>query len=484
VAEAIGGESTVIGRRRRRVDGAGSLRSVPRAVLDAGHTFRYSGIRVSSALLCAAACAGGGDAARDDVERIVSGDTVIVRNHAPLGIWGDTLTIVADLTIGALEGSPETMFADIVSIATRPDGSILVLDRQAREVREFDPEGRYVRTMGRQGSGPGEFQSPMAVRVDPSGRVLVMDGLARRVTVFSADGTLLTTWPVATLRPSYTLPIDARGNVYLMIQLPRDSTIPAGQPAPERLSYVRYAPDGTPGDTVPAEGWTLVPAGVRRTTFAGRYYTKENFVPLGMSLIHPSGAVLSGTADRYAFDLHRFTDNGHGDSAAPRLLRIERVVEPAALTEGESAEWRAYLEAMVERDVRQRSNITLPPGVTLPPVQPPHFPETGLKPYYRWVSVHSSGRIWVWRYTPAELRAHDTPPVAGALPLLSWEEPDVQDVFDADGTFLGTVALPPGYVISDSRGDTVWGTMTDELGVDYVFRARLVPRSEQANRFF
>ena len=36
-------------------------------------------------------------------------------------------------------------------------------------------DGKVVRTIGRQGSGPGEFKNPLAVAVDGDGNVLVAD---------------------------------------------------------------------------------------------------------------------------------------------------------------------------------------------------------------------------------------------------------------------------------------------------------------------
>ena len=44
-----------------------------------------------------------------------------------------------------------------------PDGSIYVADSQAGVVRQYDANGRFVRDFGRQGTGPGEFNSPKLV---------------------------------------------------------------------------------------------------------------------------------------------------------------------------------------------------------------------------------------------------------------------------------------------------------------------------------
>jgi hypothetical protein len=163
--------------------------------------------------------------ARDDVERFTSGDTTIVRTHSGLGTWGDTMTLVPDLEIGAIDGPPELVFGDVTSVAVRRNGNILVLDAQARAVREFDSTGRYLRTLGRRGQGPGEFERPMAVRVDPAGRTLVLDW-NRRMTVFGVDGTPERTWLLQGSWPAYDFTIDTLGNTYVLIRLPE----PPGTP--------------------------------------------------------------------------------------------------------------------------------------------------------------------------------------------------------------------------------------------------------------
>ena len=446
-------------------------------------------IRSMSAVLvaatCAAACGMSRPEAQDGIERLTAGDTLIVRNHAPLGAWGDTMTVATDLVIGAIDGAPELLFGNIISLAARRDGSILVLDQQARQLREFDANGRYVRTMGRPGSGPGELQMPMAVRVDPHDRAYILEA-NRRVTIFDKDGSLAGTWQVESMRVSYDLPIDTAGNVYVMVQLrpPVASAEAAGPRPPPRLAYVRYTADGVAGDTLPPDGWVYEPSDKRRITIASGYDSKENFVPLGMTQIHPTGAIVTGNPTSYAIDMYMPAAGGPmrigAEQAQPSVLRLERVTEPAPITAGEAAEWQAYIRALMERETAQRATVRMPPGVSLPPVREPYFPDQPVKPFYRWVSLGADGRVWVWRHATAVYHPPEMPPAPGALPVPNWHEPNVQDVFEPDGTFLGTVVVPHGYVIRHRFGDQVWGTMRDDLDVQYVFRARLVPRRQPA----
>jgi Tol biopolymer transport system component len=70
------------------------------------------------------------------------------------------------------------------------DGRIYVLDMQAREVRVFGSDGEYLRTIGRPGSGPGEFSAATILVVATNNAVLVADLINRRVHRFSPEGTV------------------------------------------------------------------------------------------------------------------------------------------------------------------------------------------------------------------------------------------------------------------------------------------------------
>ena len=63
-----------------------------------------------------------------------------------------------DLRFGSRDGTDRNLtFSDIRGIQAAGNGDIYVLDYQAVEVRVFDSEGRYLRTIARGGRGPGEI---------------------------------------------------------------------------------------------------------------------------------------------------------------------------------------------------------------------------------------------------------------------------------------------------------------------------------------
>ena len=54
------------------------------------------------------------------------------------------------------------------------DGNVYLLDGQISEIQVFDPEGELLRTIGRQGEGPGEFQNGADMFWAPGGEIGVV----------------------------------------------------------------------------------------------------------------------------------------------------------------------------------------------------------------------------------------------------------------------------------------------------------------------
>lgn len=71
-------------------------------------------------------------------------------------------------------------------------GFVYVVDTKPAVIKVFDDSGRFVRTIGREGAGPGEFR--MALIAVRGGRLLVHDPMAARVSLFDTSGTYVRGW--------------------------------------------------------------------------------------------------------------------------------------------------------------------------------------------------------------------------------------------------------------------------------------------------
>ena len=72
--------------------------------------------------------------------------------------------------------------------AVNQRGEILVAESGAHCISVFSPTGEKVRSFGSEGSGHGQFNSPLDVAVDNVGNVLVVDCYNHRIQKFSSEG--------------------------------------------------------------------------------------------------------------------------------------------------------------------------------------------------------------------------------------------------------------------------------------------------------
>jgi hypothetical protein len=61
-------------------------------------------------------------------------------------------------------------------------------------ILEFDRNGRFLKTWGRKGMGPGDFDVPHSIALDSRGRLFVADRQNSRIQIFDADGNFIAQW--------------------------------------------------------------------------------------------------------------------------------------------------------------------------------------------------------------------------------------------------------------------------------------------------
>ena len=110
------------------------------------------------------------------------------RNSSVVATWQvDTAAVLA---IGAVEGNPVYQLYRVRGIVELPDGGIAIANNGSSEIRLYDPNGRFVRALGRDGSGPGEFAG-LANLVARGDTLYAYDLMYGRLTRFLSSGTYL-----------------------------------------------------------------------------------------------------------------------------------------------------------------------------------------------------------------------------------------------------------------------------------------------------
>jgi DNA-binding beta-propeller fold protein YncE len=82
-------------------------------------------------------------------------------------------------------------FSKPTSVAVDADGNVYVADMLNYRVEIFDADGKFIRTFGKHGDGPGYFAMPKGIAVDGDGHIWVTDTMQNRVHLFTQDGDLL-----------------------------------------------------------------------------------------------------------------------------------------------------------------------------------------------------------------------------------------------------------------------------------------------------
>ena len=97
--------------------------------------------------------------------------------------------LVEDLSIGN-EENENYMFYSLTSLAVDDKGNVYVLDSGNCRVQKFDSKGNYIKTIGRKGQGPGEFERPERIFVDEK-NIYVLEFM--KIHIFDLEGNFVRT---------------------------------------------------------------------------------------------------------------------------------------------------------------------------------------------------------------------------------------------------------------------------------------------------
>ncbi len=417
---------------------------------------------LSSAICLAAACAGTADASRAwSTTMLAEGDTVVARTtgvipdsgtHRLTEVWrvGDADALDSTITFGGIGG-----------FAVAADNTVAVFDQTGPTLRLYDVNGRYVRTLGRKGAGPGEYSAANGMAFLPDGRLALWDPPTSRITLYAPDGTVTAAWtpPVTGWWMSNALWPASPRMLAVRAAIP-DSTKRDERGNPRMQSaYFLYDGNGAMVDTIRAPITATEPPRLVARREGTMAMTGVPYAPGLFDALLSDGRLAAGYGDAYVIRVTR----------GARPLRIERDVTPVRVLPEERDEQRVRTEFQM-RTVASDWRWDGPP-----------IPDT--KPLFTGLTGTADGRLWVRLSAPGERipeaeRDDPPPPTPGAPPrppVRQWREPAWYDVYETDGTLLGRIVLPARATLLGVRGDLVWGVVRDDLDVPFLVQWRVSP---------
>lgn len=315
-------------------------------------------------------------------------------------------------------------FAEVRSFAVDRGGRVYILDAQNQVVHAFGPTGAHLRTIGRNGAGPGEFSQANGILVGADDRLWVYDHANQRITEFDTAGQLIKVHPLRIRSYGYIWAggIDAEGRVLDDIYIPGSGD--DGRSAVERTDLATGKADtlAMPACKADRPGRYQFPRGTMSVPYTSwRYYR-----------IDPRGYAWCGDMKQASvFQYHL------GDTIPFRQFGVQ--VEPAPVTP-------AGLDSAAKRvqDFARQVGGTDVDLSLIPKV----------KPVLQRVDIDDTGRIWMQIEEKHGFR---------------------MVVFDSTGTEVAEGPAPFGvsYRPLIIRGDALYAVTRDSLDVQSVVRYRV-----------
>ena len=385
-------------------------------------------------LLFGVGCAAAPDV--PEVAAITEADSAgvrIVQNHSPA--WPDGVgwrVGEVETSIGVAAGAPEQQLFRVFDATRLSDGTVVIANSGTAELKFFDRDGNFIRSVGRAGGGPGEFSQASTIRAlvrRPGDSLLTWDVYGQKLSLFDPAGEF-----VRDARLSIS------GRMYFWRGVFPDGTLLMALVNPDQPSevqtgllprHIRLLSFSQTGDSLGVLGeydesdWHMTRMERGAGLFMETPFARE--VTLGVA---GEGMVLS-TGESYEY---RVLD---GEFSLVAVVRRE--FSPVPVREEDRA--RILDEELAGTPESRRPAVRrIVESLPLPEFFPP----------YKGMMVDAGLNVWLQEY-----------PVRDGLPN-DWT------VFDPTGRWLGTVTLPERLEVYEIGLDYLLGKEVDDLGIERV----------------
>jgi len=230
-----------------------------------------------------------------------------------------------ELTIGKFDETKEIPLYKPGIYTVNYEGKVYISDESDMAIKVFDQNGTFLKSIGRKGSGPGEFDFISSMATLPNGNILVMDFQSRRASLFKPDGEFIN---------SYLW----RGNIF-GIYLTTDSSYTVNESIYKEEESELWI------KTFDFPGKELVSFGKFSTSEFKRI--RQGNMTIGMSVPQSPRSIFAGDQERQW--LYHCLNNKYlievYDQNGKLFRKIDRPYEPVAFTSEDAKKFLSRFEA-------------------------------------------------------------------------------------------------------------------------------------------
>jgi hypothetical protein len=222
----------------------------------------------------------------------VDGIKVIINPKYPRdGVWN--LRLEEDLSIGE-EMSDNYLFDSPAEVRVGEDGLIYISDWRFNNVRCFDEDGQYLRTIGRTGQGPGEFES-IRFCLSNDGKIYFMDTMNERISILDAEGNFINSFKALNLIIGhFSILSDKHNNIYISREFRREKDR-------YRMTIYRY---NTYGDEIMHYGEFLGDRLILYERDGKMMQSRRSLFPITVWIVTHDGRLYAGYSGTYRISVY------------------------------------------------------------------------------------------------------------------------------------------------------------------------------------
>lgn len=269
---------------------------------------------------------------------------------------GSVLELKEELSIGTDDGTEEYWFNDIADIDADSKGNIYVADHRDSRIKIYNAEGKFLKTIGRKGQGPGDFQALWKIFIDRNDYLYTSDVTLRKLSVFNPGGKYVASYAFPNIGYSVRdFYVDKNGNFLLI-----ESSLERSEKERKTISEINlYSKDLKLIRnifTCESFSWDVASINNRRISVRKPYP-----LILRCSFIR-DGKIVFGRNDKYEFYIHSLDKN--------TTEKFIGEYEPLKVTKKDKDEFLEFYRQISNKEPYAKDFIK---ATSFPEIKPPFY---------------------------------------------------------------------------------------------------------------